>query len=204
MRQKVAALKKNGTWTIETLHPNQRAIDSKWVYKIKFEPDGTVEWYKARLVAKGFTQIEGLDFHETFALVAKMVTVRTLLALALIKHWKLHQLDINNAFLQGDLHEERKYALNILMESSMLGAKPSSFPMEQHHRLGLASGSPILDPSQYKRLVAHRHSTQQQVAIFGSDTPVFPRSRKSNQLSLALSLKLSIRPWHQLLVSSLG
>ncbi|GKU97023.1 hypothetical protein SLEP1_g10206 [Rubroshorea leprosula] len=106
MRQEVAALEKNGTWTIEALPLDKRAIDSKWVYKIKFKPNGTVEWYKARLVAKGFTQIEGFDFHETFAHVAKMVTVRTLLALASIKHWELHQLDVNNAFLQGDLHEE--------------------------------------------------------------------------------------------------
>ncbi|GKU93759.1 hypothetical protein SLEP1_g7327 [Rubroshorea leprosula] len=101
MRQEVVALEKNGTWTIETLPLDKRAIDSKWVYKIKFKPDGIVERYKARLVAKGFTQIEGLDFHETFAPVAKMVTVRTLLALASIKRWELHQLDVNNAFLQA-------------------------------------------------------------------------------------------------------
>ncbi|GKU92589.1 hypothetical protein SLEP1_g6297 [Rubroshorea leprosula] len=106
MRNEITALEKNGTWTIETLPPGKRAIDSKWVYKVKFKPDGTVERYKARLVAKGFTQIEGLDFHETFAPVTKMVTVRVLLALASIKQWELHQLDVNNAFLQGDLHEE--------------------------------------------------------------------------------------------------
>ncbi|GKV30029.1 hypothetical protein SLEP1_g38896 [Rubroshorea leprosula] len=189
----VAALEKNGTWTIETLPPDKRAIDSKWVYKIKFKPDGTVEWYKARLVSKGFTQIEGLDFHETFAPVAKMVTVRTLLALASIKRWELHQLDVNNAFLQGDLHEEvarttkgillsqRKYALDILTESGMLGAKPSSFPMEQHHHLKLASGSPIPDPSQYKRLehfeaamkVLHyvKHSLRQGILLSSSNHP---------------------------------
>ncbi|GKV29667.1 hypothetical protein SLEP1_g38572 [Rubroshorea leprosula] len=100
MRNEITALEKNGTWTIETLPPGKRAIDSKWLYKVKFKSDGTVEWYKARLVAKGFTQIEGLDFHETFAIVAKMVIVRVLLALASIKQWELHQLDVNNAFLQ--------------------------------------------------------------------------------------------------------
>ncbi|KAK3021989.1 hypothetical protein RJ639_045684 [Escallonia herrerae] len=106
MAKEISALEANNTWTLVPLPSGKRAIDSKWVYKVKFHPDGIVERYKARLVAKGYTQIEGLDFHETFAPVAKLVMVRCLLAIASIKKWELHQLDVNNAFLHGDLEEE--------------------------------------------------------------------------------------------------
>ncbi|KAI3692000.1 hypothetical protein L6452_31805 [Arctium lappa] len=106
MQMEIKALEKNGTWTLEDLPKGKRAIDSKWVYKIKFKPNGEVERYKARLVAKGFTQMEGVDYHDTFAPVAKLVTVRTLLAVAVKRDWIIHQLNMNNAFLHGDLDEE--------------------------------------------------------------------------------------------------
>ncbi|PKI79314.1 hypothetical protein CRG98_000259, partial [Punica granatum] len=106
MAEEIRALELNETWTLETLPYGKRPIDCKWVYKIKRRADGSIERYKARLVAKGFTQVEGIDFHETFAPVAKLVTVRCLLTVAVARGWEMHQMDVQNAFLHGNLDEE--------------------------------------------------------------------------------------------------
>ena len=76
------------------------------VYRIKYRVDGSIECYKARLVTKGFMRIESIDFIETFSSMAKLNMVRLLLALASTQNWILEQLDVNNIFLHGDLHEE--------------------------------------------------------------------------------------------------
>lgn len=106
MASEIEALQNNGTWTITTLPPRKKALGCKWIYKIKYHSDGTIERFKARLVILGNHQVEGLDYTETFAPVAKMVTVRTVLAVAAAKAWELHQMDVHNAFLHGDLQED--------------------------------------------------------------------------------------------------
>lgn len=276
MQQEIHALENNGTWIIEPLPVGKRAIGCKWVFKIKYQADGTVERYKARLVILGNKQVEGIDYKETFAPVAKLVTVRTFLAVAAARKWELHQMDVHNAFLHGDLNEEvymrmppgfhsqqrgmvcrlrkslyglrqaprcwfaklaavlknygfsqsysdyslftlrqherqihvlvyvddiivtgndhaaiqnfktylsdcfhmkdlgvlkyflgievargpdgiflcqRKYALDIITETGLLGAKPVSFPLEQNHNLALTDGPFLDDPERYRRLV---------------------------------------------------
>ena len=81
-------------------------IGSKWLYKTKFNADGSIDKYKAKLVAKGYSQKEGIDYEDTFTPVAKMNTIRIMIALATKYDWKLHQLDVKLAFLNGDLKEK--------------------------------------------------------------------------------------------------
>lgn len=276
MSKEIRALEDNKTWVMETLPPGKKALGSQWIYKIKYRSDGSIERLKARLVIFGNHQVEGIDYNETFAPVAKMVTVRIFLAIAAVKRWEVHQMDVHNAFLHGDLSEEvymkvppgfkitnpdmvcrlkkslyglkqaprcwfaklstalknygfvqsysdyslfvlckgrtqlnvlvyvddliiagndkisltifknylgrcfhmkdlgvlkyflglevarnpegiflcqRKYTLDIISETGLLGARPATFPMEQNHNLGLAYGAFLADPAPYRRLV---------------------------------------------------
>ena len=105
MTEELAAMAANHTWSIVPLPPGKKAIGCRWLYKNKYNSDGVLARRKARLVAKGYNQRESLDYLDTFSLVAKLVTIKLLLALASSQHWHLSQLDINNAYLNGDLYE---------------------------------------------------------------------------------------------------
>lgn len=106
MEEELTALEQNNTWKLTDLPPGKKPIGSKWVYKIKLKVDGKVERYKARLVAKGYNQEYGIDYTEVFSPVAKLATVRVLLAVAVSMDWHIYQLDVNNAFLHGFLHDD--------------------------------------------------------------------------------------------------
>jgi transposase InsO family protein len=104
--EELNALKENKTWTLCELPPGRKALGNRWVFKVKRDSGGAVQKYKARLVVKGCSQQKGFDYTETYAPVARLTTLRILLSLANAKKLKCEQLDVNNAFLNGDLQEE--------------------------------------------------------------------------------------------------
>ncbi|GKB54285.1 retrovirus-related pol polyprotein from transposon TNT 1-94 [Tanacetum coccineum] len=106
MNEELRALELNGTWEITDLPPSKKPIDCHWIFKTKLKADGTKDRKKSRLVVNGNRQRKGVDYQETFAPVAKMVTVKALLAVAAMNNWKVCQMDVSNAFLHGDLFED--------------------------------------------------------------------------------------------------
>lgn len=106
MQYEMGSLEETGTWTVCELSPGKHPVGCKWINTIKYNHDGTIERHKSRLVSMGYTQLECLDYLDTFSPVAKIGTLRLLIRLAAAKNWSITQLDISNAFLNGDLDEE--------------------------------------------------------------------------------------------------
>lgn len=135
MNTELAALENNDTWDITTLPAGKKSIGCKWIYKTKYHSDGKIDRFKSRLVIMGCKQVYGIDYGETFAPVAKMTTVRALLAVAALNNWYAIQMDVTNAFLHGDLSETIYMKLprgytgigsRITLENAMLPAFESS------------------------------------------------------------------------------
>jgi len=106
MEEEINSLRSNNTWSLVKIPKNARILDCKWVYRLKYKSDGSIERYKVRLCAKGYMQREGIDCHETFSPVVKYDSVRTLIALATEFDMHIQQFDVKTAFLHGELREE--------------------------------------------------------------------------------------------------
>ena len=122
MKEELDALQNTRTWDLVDLLFRKIAISYKWVYKIKTRSDGTVDCYKGRLVTRGFTKEYGIDYEETFALVARLSSVMTLIFVYAARKWLLFQMDVKNAFLNGELSEE------VYMKLPPGYSHPSGFP----------------------------------------------------------------------------
>ena len=106
MEEDISALDRNETWVKCELPKGKETVGCRWVYTIKFWANGTIKRYKARLVAQGYTQTYGVDYSETFSLVAKIDTIQVLFSIVANKDWPLHKFELKNAFLHGKIEEE--------------------------------------------------------------------------------------------------
>ena len=106
MQEEYQFIMKNDVWDVVPRLEERSVVTSKWIYKIKHAADGSIEKYKARFVARGFSPKEGIDYEETFAPVARYTSIRAIMALAANLGWKLYQMDVKTAFLNGVVEEE--------------------------------------------------------------------------------------------------
>ena len=100
------SLQKNTTRELVSLPLKRKLVQCKWLFQTMVVVDGSTYKYKERLVEKCFSQVQGVDYHETFAPVAKMDSIRLVLAISASKHWEVHHMDVKSAFLHGELHEK--------------------------------------------------------------------------------------------------
>lgn len=103
MQKEIKSLKENRTWDLVDRPKHTKVLSNRWVFKVKQKQNGTIDKFKARLVARGNEQREGIDYEEVFAPVARLATIRTMLAIAVSKKMHVHQMDVVTAYVQGKL-----------------------------------------------------------------------------------------------------
>lgn len=106
MQAEYDSIIKNQTWELVDRPHNRKVIDTKWIWRVRYKSDGTLENYNSRLVVQGFSQVEGFDFQETFTPTTKITTIHAIIALATTRRWKIIQMGVELAYLNGYLEEE--------------------------------------------------------------------------------------------------
>jgi hypothetical protein len=106
MNEEYHSLVENDIWDLVPLPKGRKHVRCKWVYRTKYASNGSVERHKIWLVSKGFSQVEGIDYNETFSHIAKMNSIHLVLAPAASHKWEFHQMDVKSSFLHGNFQEE--------------------------------------------------------------------------------------------------
>jgi len=106
MQEEYSSIMKNDVWEVVPRPEGKSVVTSRWLYKVKHAADGSIEKFKARFVARGFSQVEGVDYEETFAPVARYTSIRSIISIAAEMGWKIHQMDVKTTFLNGFIQEE--------------------------------------------------------------------------------------------------
>jgi hypothetical protein len=106
MMEEYQSIMKNDVWDIVLRPEGKSVVTSKWIYKIKHIVDGSIERHKMIFVARGFSQMEGIDYEKTFAHVARYTSIRMIISPAASMGWRVHQMDVNTNFLNGEIEEE--------------------------------------------------------------------------------------------------
>ena len=161
MKEELSMIEKNKTWELTDRPQNRKVIGVKWVYRTKVNADGTINKHKERLVVKGYAQVFGVDYSDTFAPVALLDTIRLFLAIVAQMNWRVYQLDVKSAFLNGILHEEiyveqpegfvkkGEEAKVFLLKKALYGLKQAPrawYRKIDEHLLSLASKKACLKP----------------------------------------------------------
>jgi hypothetical protein len=159
---------KNDVWDIVPRPEGKSVVTSKWIYKIKHTADGSIEKHKARFVARGFSQVEGIDYEETFAPVARYTSIRTIISLATSMGWRLHQMDVKTTFLNGEIEEEvyieqpdgfvihEKESHVCRLKKALYGLKQAPrawYARIDGHLMSLGFNKSVVDPNLYYKTV---------------------------------------------------
>ena len=105
MVEEYDSIMRNEVWEVVLRLEGKSVVTSRWIYKVKYVADGSIEKHKARFVARGFSQVEGIDYDETFAPVARYASIRIVIAIVAEMGWKIHKMDVKTAFLNDILEE---------------------------------------------------------------------------------------------------
>ena len=106
MQEEYSSIMKNDVWEVVPRPEGKSVVTSRWLYKVKHVADGSIEKFKSRFMARGFSRVEGVDYEETFAPVARYTSIHSIVSIAAEMGWKIHQMDVKTAFLNGFIQEE--------------------------------------------------------------------------------------------------